>query len=108
MFLGDTITGAGGYGWGEFRLAGSKECILWNEGIGTTDLQQEITKQVELLPPVMQEQVLQFVISLTHPKPRGVRGEDLMVFAGSLDPDSAREMREAIEKECERIDADQW
>ena len=72
------------------------------------DIRQEIAKQVELLRPAMQEQVLRFVVSLTHVTPPGTPGVDLLQFAGSLDPISSREMREVIESECERVDADQW
>ena len=72
------------------------------------DIRQEIGKQLELLPPAMQEQVLRFAVSLTHVTPPGTPGIELLRFAGRLDPVSAREMREAIESECERVDADQW
>jgi hypothetical protein len=72
------------------------------------NIQQEIAKQVELLPPPMQEQVLRYVESLTHATPVGVRGVDMLVLAGTLDAVSSREMREAIEDGCERIDYSEW
>lgn len=39
--------------------------------------------------------------------PRGVPGRDLLRFAGTIDAKSAREMEEAIEEGCERIDPDE-
>ena len=48
----------------------------------------------------MQEQVLRYVESLIHATPVGVLGVDMLAIAGTLDPVSAREMREAIEEGC--------
>jgi len=42
------------------------------------------------------------------PPPKGVSGRDLLRFAGILDAESAREMEEAIEEGCERVDLDEW
>lgn len=72
------------------------------------DVQQEIAKQVEKLPPAMQAQVLRFVASLTTAAPLGEKGIALRHFSSSLDSLSARQMSEAIEKECERVDTSQW
>ena len=72
------------------------------------DVKQEIVKQVERLPPDMQDQVLRFVASLSAAGPAGERGAALRQFSSSLDPLSARQMIQAIEKECERIDAADW
>lgn len=40
--------------------------------------------------------------------PRGASREQLQSLSGILDPDSAREMREAIEEGCERVNPDAW
>ncbi len=72
------------------------------------DIRQEIAKQVEQLPPAMQEQVLRFVTSLTAAPPAGERGAALHQFSSSLDLVSARQMSEAIEKGCEHVDSSQW
>jgi hypothetical protein len=69
---------------------------------------EEIAKRVESLPPEAQAQVLRYVASLGGSRPAGMSGALLRKFAFSLDPVSAREMRQAIEEECEQIDADQW
>lgn len=72
------------------------------------DIPQKIAKQVEQLPPAMQEQVLRFVVSLTGSAATGEKGADLRRFSGSIDSTSARQMTEAIEKECEQVDPTQW
>lgn len=72
------------------------------------DVLQKITKQLEQLPPAMQEQVLRFVVSLTGAVPIGEKGADLRQFSGSLDSTSTRQMTEAIERECEQVDSRQW
>jgi hypothetical protein len=72
------------------------------------DVIQEIAKQVEKLPADMQEQVLRFVASLASSAPAGEKGTMLRQFSSSLDTVSARQMIQAIEEECERVDAGDW
>jgi hypothetical protein len=72
------------------------------------DLTQEIAKRVGKLPSDLQEQVLNFVASLDTPELKGEEGGALRRFSSSLDAVSAREMTEAIEEECERVDAGAW
>jgi hypothetical protein len=72
------------------------------------DLKQEIAKQVESLPPALQEQVLRYISSL-HTSPRmGENGAALRRFSSSLDSASALQMIQAIEEECERVEAGEW
>jgi hypothetical protein len=71
------------------------------------DIAQKIAKQVEQLPPAMQEEVLRFVVSFTSAAPIGEKGADLRRFSRSLDSTSARQMSEAIERECEHVDSGQ-
>lgn len=40
--------------------------------------------------------------------PQGVPGRDLLRFAGTIDVESAREIEEAIEDGCARIDPEEW
>jgi hypothetical protein len=72
------------------------------------DVRNEIVARVDKLPLEMQDQVLRFVASLATPTPRGEPGAGLRLFAGSLDPESAREMLRVIEEECERLDVGNW
>ena len=69
------------------------------------DVRLEIARQVEKLPPETQEQVLRFVNSLAASTPAGEKGANLRQFASSIDSVSAGQMSQAIEEECERIDA---
>ena len=69
---------------------------------------QEIAERVEKLTPQMQEQVLRFVSSLEGATLKGENGSELRRFAFSLDDVSAQQMTEAIEEECERVDASEW
>jgi hypothetical protein len=72
------------------------------------DVIQEIARQVEKLPSDMQEQVLRFVASLSTSMPAGENGARLRQFSSSLDAISAQQMRQAINEECERVDASDW
>ena len=72
------------------------------------DIQREIARKVEQLPPSMQEEVLRFVTSLNATSALGEKGSDLRQFSNSIDALSAQQMRDAIERECEQIDSSQW
>jgi hypothetical protein len=41
---------------------------------------------------------------ITHAAQRGVAGQQLLHFAGSISPEDAKLMREAIEQGCEQVD----
>jgi hypothetical protein len=58
----------------------------------------QIAKQVEELPPDMQDQMLRFVNSLKASTPAGEHGSNLRRFALSIDAVSVREMSQAIER----------
>jgi len=72
------------------------------------DIRQEIANRIDRLPPEMQEEVLRFVASLDPASLRGESGAVLRQFAGTLDRTSAQQMIQAIEDECERVDAGAW
>jgi hypothetical protein len=72
------------------------------------EIRDEIVARVDRLSPEMQEEVLRFVASLRTASPKGENGAALRRFSGSLDPASAREMIQAIEEGCERVDAHEW
>jgi hypothetical protein len=72
------------------------------------NVRTEIAERVAMLSPQLQEQVLLLVSSLEAPARKGESGAALVQFAGSLDDVSAREMTQAIEKECERVEAGEW
>jgi hypothetical protein len=71
-------------------------------------IQDEITKELEYLPFDMQKRVLEFVRSLVSSSPVGGTGKELLKFAGTISDNATAEMKEIIEKDCERIDISEW
>lgn len=71
-------------------------------------LQRELLKEVEQLPPPLQEKVVEFARSLVQPKPRGIPGDVLLKLAGIMTPSEADEFLLAIEEDCERVDPNEW
>jgi hypothetical protein len=72
------------------------------------DFRQEIAEKIDNLPPALQAQVLRYIAALSSPAPVGESGAVLRQFSASLDPVSARQMTQAIEEECERVEAGDW
>ncbi|NJL61696.1 MAG: hypothetical protein HC903_07540 [Methylacidiphilales bacterium] len=68
----------------------------------------EVVEQLKIMPQHLQWQVLEFVRTLVKPQVRGVQGQQLLRFAGSIPSDDLQLMREAIEQGCERVDVDEW
>jgi hypothetical protein len=71
-------------------------------------IKEQILSDLDRLSPEEQTRAAEFVHSLASRTPKGIPGRDLRRFAGILDPESAREMIEAIEEGCERVDLDEW
>jgi hypothetical protein len=71
-------------------------------------IKEQILSDLDQLSPEQQARAADFVHGLASRTPKGIPGKDLRRFAGILDPESAREMIEAIEEGCERVDLDEW
>jgi hypothetical protein len=71
-------------------------------------VKDQILTDLEQLSPEKQARAAQLVHDLVSSTPKGVPGRMLLRFAGVLDPQSVREMTEAIEEGCERVDLDEW
>jgi hypothetical protein len=71
-------------------------------------IKEQILKDLDRLSPELQQRALELVHGLVIPAPQGASIEDLLSLSGTLDKESAREMREAIEEHCERIDPSAW
>jgi hypothetical protein len=71
-------------------------------------VKEQILSDLERLSPEMQARAAQLVHGLVSSTPKGVPGRDLLRFAGTIDAGSIREMEEAIEDGCERIDPEAW
>ncbi len=68
----------------------------------------EVVEQLNGMPQSLQKQVLEFAKTLTNSAFQGVPGYQLLQFAGTIQPDDLALMREAIEQNCERVDANEW
>ena len=71
-------------------------------------VKQQILSDLERLSPEMQARAAQLVHGLVEAAPKGIPGRDLLRFAGAIDAESIREMEEAIEDGCERVDPEVW
>ena len=71
-------------------------------------IKEQILNDLDRLAPDQQKRAAELVHSLVSPLPQGASVEDLMKVAGTLDDESAREMMEAIEEECGRVDLNEW
>lgn len=71
-------------------------------------IKDQVMEQLESLPEDLQRQVLRFVQALQSLARRGVSGKQLLQFAGAISADDLELMRQAIEQECEQVDANEW
>jgi hypothetical protein len=71
-------------------------------------IRDELLARLDQLPVELQRRVISFADALVLSNPKGTPGRDLVRFAGILDDESAREMQEAIEDGCERVDENGW
>ena len=72
------------------------------------EIQSELLKQVGQLPAAQQQRVLRSARLLVESPPKGVPGDRLLRFAGTMAHEEAQEFLKSIEEDCERIDADEW
>lgn len=73
-----------------------------------TPIVDKVIEQLKTLPQELQWRVLEFTRALAQSTPRGVPGRQLLRFAGTISPQDAELMREAIERGCEQVDANEW
>jgi hypothetical protein len=80
---------------------------LWKEArMVNQSIQKEIMSQLDKLPLEQQLQVLDFARTLV--KPVGRPGTDLLNFAGGINLDDLGLMSQAIEQDCEQVNANDW
>ena len=73
--------------------------------------QSELLSYVIQLPGHDQARVVEYARSLAQkskPQLRGTPGKDLLHLVGIIPHDDLELMKQAIEEECERIDASEW
>ena len=71
-------------------------------------VERELHQHLEALPPYQQRQVLDFARALVMTRTRGVPGQSLLSFAGTINPLDLAVMSLAAEEDCERIDPQEW
>lgn len=71
-------------------------------------VKKEIINQIGRLDYEYQRRVLDFARALAVTGPKGVPGKQLLPFAGSIPADDLKDMGQAIEANCEKVDADEW
>jgi hypothetical protein len=72
------------------------------------ELEKEICGYLHQLPLEQQRHVLEFVRALAAVRARGVPGQALLRFAGTIDASDLATMAEAIEEGCEQIHGEDW
>ena len=70
--------------------------------------ESEILKNLELLTIEQQNKALAYLKSLLKNRNNGEHQQELLQFAGSLDPTALREISETIDAGCEEIDKNGW
>lgn len=71
-------------------------------------LEKEILDQVGRLSLDQLQRVLDFIRDLAGRRPAGVPGNELLAFAGAIDPEDLDLMKRAIEDGCETVDLNGW
>ena len=71
-------------------------------------IEHELSTCLGRLPVEQQRQVLEFARTLAPPPRQGVRGSNLLQFAGTINEPDLEAMSQAIKDGCERIDTDEW
>lgn len=72
------------------------------------EVKERILSDLERLDPEQQQRAAELIHGLLTPLPEGASVDDLIELVGTLDDESARQMMEAIEESCERVDLDGW
>jgi hypothetical protein len=73
-----------------------------------TPVIDRVIEHLKALPQELQWRVLEFTRALALSTPRGIPGQQLLTFAGTIPLDDVKLMREAIEQGCEQVDSNEW
>ena len=71
-------------------------------------LEKELRERLAELAPEQQQQVLEYARALGDVPRRGVPGEALLRFSGTISAADAQEMERAIAEGCEGVDPRAW
>jgi len=73
----------------------------------STDLPSEIHAELSSLSSTQQLAVLEYLRQLKK-SPKGMTGAELLNFAGTLSEAEANEIRRSVERDCSKVDSDEW
>ncbi|MFQ5901267.1 MAG: hypothetical protein ACE5IH_06900 [Thermodesulfobacteriota bacterium] len=76
--------------------------------MATYSIKSKILDQLEILDTERQKEVLNFARILAMVRPKGMPGNKLLSFAGTIKADDLRKMRQAIEEGCEQVNLNEW
>jgi len=71
-------------------------------------IKKEIEQQLNRLPEQLQRRVLEYALTLSPEHRKGVKGQSLLHFAGTIAIDDLDAMKRAIERDCEHVDQHEW
>ncbi len=71
-------------------------------------LEQELHEHFSHLAIEQQRQVINFARALVVSQVRGVQGQALLQFAGTIEADDLALMARAIEDDCEQVSSGEW
>jgi hypothetical protein len=76
--------------------------------MNSTVLEKEIIEQINRLAQDEQRRVLEFAKALAQSRPTGEPGKNLLKWVGCIPAQDLKEMEQAIEEGCERVDQNEW
>ena len=69
---------------------------------------EKVIDQLEMLPDDVINRILNYVTTLKTEVIQGIPGARLMKFGGSIRPEDAASMLQAVEQDCRRVDSNEW
>jgi len=72
------------------------------------EVKKELLQRMDHLPFASQKQLLGYVRMMDDRRTRGVKGKQLLSFAGTIDAEDIKAMEEFIAAGCESVDTDAW
>jgi hypothetical protein len=68
----------------------------------------QVIEQLQELPDNLQRQVLDFIQRLKATADKEMKGVQLIQFAVAISQEDLEIMQQAIDKDCEKIDVNEW
>lgn len=72
------------------------------------NVDRELRDAIANLPPAAKREVLDYVRLIGGPSVGGPSGRGLLRFVGTMSPEEGKEILDAIEEGCRRVDQHGW